>query len=77
MYVVKPILFFNKLISVDEIYSSDQHLLDLELIDINVVLNHVLLSGTTIIIPLQFIKDKNRVGYCSTSSNCIIGGIKE
>ena len=44
---------------------------------IYVRLPSILKSGTTIEIPLQFIKDKNFVGLCSDSNHCIVGGIKE
>ena len=34
-------------------------------------------SGFNIVIPLNFVKDRNYFGLCGDSSHCIIGGIKE
>ena len=77
MYESNPSSLGIKAKEVDRVYAGDKYLKDLELVDINIILNNVLLSGTTIIIPIQFLKDKNRVGYCNNSNNCIVGGIRE
>lgn len=64
-------------ISTKKIYIKKTMMSSLENKTIYVRLPSILKSGTTIEIPLQFIKDKNFVGLCSDSNHCIIGGIKE
>ena len=61
----------------DKIYINPTKYSLLENANIYIYCSNLLKSGPSVKIYLQFLKDRNFIGYCTNSNYCIEGGIRE